>query len=168
MSARRSAALAIEIAARSKLWKSAPRTAATIRDAIRAAAAYSRLREPATLAVILTDDEAIKALNREWRGFDRPTNVLSFPAVKIASPAVPLHLGDLVIAYETVERECVQERKAFLDHIAHLAVHGFLHLLGHDHATDREADTMEAEERAILAALGVPDPYAPARAIKNA
>jgi probable rRNA maturation factor len=170
MTARRGArpALAIEIGTRSKLWQSAPQAAATIRRAIRAAAMRCGPREPAAVSVILTDDAAIRAANRDWRGFDRPTNVLSFPAAKITLSGAPLQLGDIVLAHETIERECDRERKTFLDHVAHLAVHGFLHLLGHDHATDHEADTMEAEERAILAALGVPDPYASTRAIKNA
>jgi probable rRNA maturation factor len=161
-------ALVIDIGVRSKLWKGTPGAAAAIRRAIRAAAARCGPREPAMVTIILSDDEAIRTVNRKWRGLDRSTNVLSFPAAKIAPPATPRHLGDVVLAYETIERECVRERKSFPDHLAHLAVHGFLHLLGYDHESDREADAMETEERAILAALGVPDPYAPARAIKKA
>ena len=113
------------------------------------------------LAIVLTDDAAIRTLNRDWRGKDAPTNVLSFPA---AAPSAPRAgdarlLGDIVIAYETTAREAVAEGKPFAHHLAHLAVHGFLHLLGYDHETDAEAEAMEALEIAVLRRLGVPNPY---------
>ena len=110
---------------------------------------------------MLTHDSAIRALNRTWRGKDVPTNVLSFPSRQLrAKRQRPAHLGDIVIAFETVAREAKAERKPFRHHLAHLAVHGYLHLLGHDHETDREAHKMERLERKILARLAIPDPYA--------
>ena len=111
-----------------------------------------------TLSVLIEDDVAIRALNRQWRGIDKATNVLSFPA--IAAPSiVPRHLGDIAICYETAVREAEAEGRPFVHHLAHLAVHGFLHLLGYDHQSDAAADAMEDLERKILARLGIPDPY---------
>ena len=114
---------------------------------------------------MLVDDRAIRALNRNWRGKDKATNVLAFPAHSARSGRfggrVPIRpLGDVVIAFETVQREAESARVPFDHHLAHLAVHGFLHLLGYDHAAEAEAETMEALEVAILARLDVPDPYA--------
>lgn len=111
----------------------------------------------AELAIVLTDDSAIRVLNRKWRGIDAPTNVLSFPA-DIPAGAPPL-LGDIVLAYETVAREARRDGKPFAHHVAHLAVHGFLHLCGYDHERDSDAETMEQLERTILRRLDVPDPY---------
>ncbi|WP_411507542.1 rRNA maturation RNase YbeY [Brucella anthropi] len=113
------------------------------------------------LSVVFTDDASIQTLNAEWRGKDKPTNVLSFPAfpVKAGSQPGPM-LGDIIIARETVEREAREEGKPLENHLTHLIVHGFLHLLGYDHETDEEADVMEAREREILHALAIPDPYA--------
>lgn len=114
------------------------------------------------VSVLLADDAAVRALNRTWRGQDRPTNVLSFPAAPQpahAGAAVPL--GDVVLAYDTVLRESAEQSKPLGHHLAHLLVHGTLHLLGQDHETgEAEADAMEALEVAALASLGVPDPYA--------
>ena len=113
---------------------------------------------------MLSDDSAVQALNRDWRGKNAPTNVLSFPAAapgkaRAASP----YIGDIVIAYRTVAREAVAEGKPFNHHLAHLTVHGFLHLLGYDHENDRDAKKMELLERKILKRLAIPDPYAPTR-----
>lgn len=112
------------------------------------------------LVVVLTDDAAIRTLNHQWRGFDKATNVLSFPAPDTPSDATVQHLGDIVIAFETLAREASDEGKPFHHHLSHLAVHGFLHLLGYDHESERDAEVMEQLERTILAKLGVPDPYA--------
>ena len=112
------------------------------------------------LSILFTDDESVQKLNAEWRDKDKPTNVLSFPAFDLApgdSPG-PL-LGDIVVACQTVARESELEGKSFDDHLCHLIVHGFLHLLGYDHENDMDADEMEAAERAILADMGVSDPY---------
>lgn len=113
------------------------------------------------LSVVFTDDAAVRELNAGWRGKDKPTNVLSFPAFS-TSPDAPLPpmLGDIVLAAETVAREAALEGKPLANHITHLVVHGLLHLLGYDHETDAEAEEMEALERAALARLAIPDPYA--------
>ncbi len=154
----------IDVLVRSPKWKAEPRAGAIVRKAIRAAASAA-VAPRAELAIVLTDDSAIHALNRNWRGQDKPTNVLSFPADpprgrKPPRRAAPLSLGDIVIAFETTAREARTEGKPLRHHLAHLAVHGFLHLLGHDHERDRSAKRMEALETEILAGLGVPDPYA--------
>ncbi|MGU3399384.1 rRNA maturation RNase YbeY [Brucellaceae bacterium D45D] len=127
-------------------------------------AAWSNLgleRTPSELSVVFTDDASIKLLNAQWRDKDKATNVLSFPAfpVKAGSQPGPM-LGDIVIAYETVEREAADEGKPVNNHLTHLVVHGFLHLLGYDHETDAEAEEMERREREILHALAISDPYA--------
>src|SRR5690606_27325001 len=111
--------------------------------------------------VIFTDDAAIRALNAEWRGKDKATNVLTFPAFPVLrGGALPPMLGDIVLAYETVEREAREEDKPFESHLSHLLAHGFLHLAGYDHEEDGEAEEMEDAERRILARLAIPDPYA--------
>lgn len=114
------------------------------------------------LSIVLADDAAQQQLNRDWRGIDRPTNVLSFPSWRPDAPAppgAPLLLGDIVLAFETVAREAEEQQKPIADHLSHLVVHGVLHLLGYDHRTDGEASVMEALETSILASLGVADPY---------
>ena len=113
------------------------------------------------LSIVLTDDEAVRALNEEWRHKDRPTNVLSFPAFDLEpGDPLPTMLGDIVVARGVVAREAEEAGKAFDDHLTHLIVHGFLHLAGWDHETDDEAEAMEALETAILIRLGIADPYA--------
>jgi probable rRNA maturation factor len=129
-----------------------------LRRALAAAAAL--VPSDGELAVVLTDDAAVRALNRDWRGKDEPTNVLSFPArTARADRRAPRLLGDIVIAHETAAREAAAESKPFMHHLAHLAVHGFLHLAGYDHEANEDADAMEGLEIAILARLDVPDPY---------
>jgi probable rRNA maturation factor len=113
------------------------------------------------LSVVFSDDAHIRTLNSGWRGKDKPTNVLSFPAFPaIPGEKLPPMLGDIVLAAETVVREAGLEGKPLDHHISHLVVHGVLHLLGHDHEDETEAETMEALERAALARLAIPDPYA--------
>ena len=109
------------------------------------------------LSCLLCDDAAVQALNLLWRGIDRPTNVLSFPA---AGPGAERMLGDIVVAYGTVSREALAEGKAMRDHFAHLVVHGTLHLVGQDHEAEAEAEVMEALETRAMARLGMADPYA--------
>ena len=103
--------------------------------------------------------QAIRTLNAEWRDIDKPTNVLSFPAATSRLAGADRMLGDIVIAYETLARECDDEDRIFHHHLAHLTVHGFLHLFGYDHETDREAEEMERLERKIMSAMNMPDPY---------
>lgn len=112
------------------------------------------------LGVSFTDDAAIRGLNAQWRGKDKPTNVLSFPAFPEGGEAIPPMLGDIVLARETIEREAALEGKPFDHHLTHLVAHGLLHLLGYDHETEDEAEEMEEAERRILASLAIPDPYA--------
>ncbi|MBU1347164.1 MAG: rRNA maturation RNase YbeY [Alphaproteobacteria bacterium] len=110
------------------------------------------------IVVLLTGDEAVRELNARFRDKDRPTNVLSFPAAPM--PGVdPVPLGDIVLAYGVCAGEAQAQGKRLEDHLTHLVVHGVLHLLGRDHEIEAEAEAMEAEERVILARLGVSDPY---------
>jgi probable rRNA maturation factor len=131
---------------------------AAARLALRRAAAPNA----AIVDITLADDAAQRTLNRIWRGKDAPTNVLAFPASDPSLPVpagAPLLLGDVVLAFETVRREAAEQGKPITDHLRHLVVHGVLHLLGYDHETAADAEAMEAHEIAILAELGVPNPY---------
>ena len=115
---------------------------------------------PVELSLVFTDDVAISEINAEWRGMDKATNVLSFPGFPIVPGDTPgSMLGDIVIAYETVEREAKALEKSFDDHLTHLLVHGFLHLFGYDHIENAEAEQMEGLETRILATLNLSDPY---------
>ncbi len=156
---RRRAPPSLDIVVESPLWKAQRSAKGVLRRAIVTAASMVPTRA-GELAIVLTDNSAIRALNRDWRSKDTATNVLSFPAKEPgAARGTPCLLGDIVIAYETTEREARAEHKPFAHHLAHLAVHGFLHLAGYDHAADEEADAMERLETAILARLDVPSPY---------
>jgi probable rRNA maturation factor len=158
----------IDIMVEAPIWATQRGAKTVLRRAI-AAAAAAVPAAAGELSVVLTNDPAIRTLNRTWRGKDEPTNVLSFPATephhrtagcaRREHAAPPRHLGDIVIAYETTAREAAAEDKPFRHHLAHLAVHGFLHLAGYDHEADAEADAMEALEIAVLARLKVPNPY---------
>ncbi len=125
-------------------------------------------RRPAEISVVLADDAVVHRLNRDYRGKDKPTNVLSFALQDDSTPehqdrqddpAAPLLLGDVILAFETVEGEARAQGKALAAHVSHLVVHGVLHLLGYDHESDEDADTMERLETRILAGLGIADPY---------
>jgi probable rRNA maturation factor len=146
-------------------WQAEPDAETVIHRAIATAAEMVDADIGETeLAIMLTDDAGIRTLNSNWRGIDKPTNVLSFPALPPTGAAgpddAPRMLGDIAIAYETTRREADDEQKPFDHHLSHLAVHGFLHLIGYDHETDNDAEAMEALEAVILAQLGIPDPYA--------
>jgi probable rRNA maturation factor len=132
-------------------------TAGQVEAARRSALAALDADVTLSAAVLLTDDQAVQALNLKFRGKDKPTNVLSFPAPDM--PGLDDFLGDIAIAFETTRREAADEGKAIADHLSHLVVHGILHLLGEDHETPEDAEAMEAAERAILARLGIADPY---------
>jgi probable rRNA maturation factor len=154
----------IEVVIAADCWQSEPEAEATVQRAIAAASeAADADAGNAEVAVMLTDDATIHSFNKDFRGQDKPTNVLSFPApetdIADVEEGAPRALGDIAIAYETLRREADEEAKPFLHHLSHLAVHGFLHLVGYDHETDEDAEEMEALEVAILAQLGIPDPY---------
>ena len=154
-----------EVLVVAECWQTEPDAEAVIQRSIAAAARMVDADDgEAELAVMLTDDAGIRTLNLNWRGIDKPTNVLSFPALQPTGPGgpddAPRMLGDIAIAYETTRREADDEQKPFDHHLSHLAVHGFLHLIGYDHEKDDEAEAMETLEQEILAQLGIPDPYA--------
>jgi probable rRNA maturation factor len=116
----------------------------------------------AELSILLCNDDAIAALNGRWRGQEKATNVLSFPALPLHGGAALQEkrpLGDIAVAYETLVREARESGKTASAHLSHLVVHGFLHLVGYEHETDDEAEEMERLERDILARLGIADPY---------
>ena len=154
--------LTIDIVRESQLWDAEPAAEAVIERAVAAALAVGRLDHvpAAELSVVLTDDAGIARLNGQWRQKDRPTNVLSFPAAPPHAVAAAPLIGDIVLAHETIAREAAADTVSFDDHLAHLAVHGLLHLFGYDHLDDDEAETMERLETKILADLGIADPYA--------
>jgi len=118
------------------------------------------LADGCELAILFADDERVCDLNSEFRSKDQPTNVLSFPSIGDGVRGEPTHLGDIVLAYETVAREAEESGKPFDHHLAHLVMHGFLHVLGYDHEDEAEARVMEALETRALASLGIADPYA--------
>ena len=115
------------------------------------------------IAVVLADDDFVQNLNKQYRGKDKPTNVLSFPDDSFSlSPkpqATSLNLGDIILAFETIEKEATEQQKTFRNHSKHLLVHGFLHLLGYDHIKDKDAEIMEKLEIKILKKLGISNPY---------
>lgn len=115
------------------------------------------------VTALMTTDAAVQELNREFRGKDKPTNILSFPSEPIPGlPDAMQPLGDLALALETCLREAEEKEIDAKDHVAHLFVHGLLHLIGYDHISEGEAEEMEDLERRILKRLGISDPYAEA------
>ncbi|GJD74551.1 rRNA maturation RNase YbeY [Methylobacterium goesingense] len=161
----RAAEAEIDVAIDDPRWEGvAPDLEAFVIRAVEAglAVAPDSPRGALEVSVLLADDATVQDLNRTWRGKDKPTNVLSFPAAEQPlQPGMARPLGDVVLAYDTMLRESAEQSKPLSDHLAHLLVHGTLHLLGQDHETgDAEADAMEALEIEALRTLGVPDPYA--------
>jgi probable rRNA maturation factor len=150
--------LKIDVLVDSDLWTEPGKMRSVLRRAI-AQAASTQSTSASELAIVLTNDSAIRQLNRLWRGIDAPTNVLSFPAPARQATDEPAHLGDIVLAYQTIAREARAERKPLAHHVTHLAVHGYLHLIGYDHEREAEAEAMEQAERDILRRLAIPDPY---------
>ena len=137
-------------------WKSSLKPyKKTVQAVLEAALAETPLKnksETFEVAVVLADDAFVQNLNREYRGKNQPTNVLSFPN---SSP----NLGDIILALETVQREAKEQEKTFRDHTIHLLVHGFLHLLGYDHLQEKDAEKMERKEIKILKNLCITNPY---------
>ena len=144
----------IDIEIEDDRWsRTVPEAEALTRQAAEAALAGER---GDNVTVLLTDDKTVRELNGRFRGKDGPTNVLSFPAQENPER----FLGDIALAFETCEREAVEQGKQLAHHLQHLVAHGALHLVGYDHQSDAEGEAMEALEREILSGLGVPDPYA--------
>ncbi len=143
--------LEVELVVEADAWSGCE---AALTRALEAAAAAEM--QGGAVAVLLADDAAVAALNQQFRNKAGPTNVLSFPAA--AGEAG--FLGDIALAAETIAAEAENQGKSFVHHASHLVVHGFLHLLGYDHIQPEDAERMEARERAILAELGIEDPYA--------
>jgi probable rRNA maturation factor len=151
----------IDIAVESEKW-AAIELDSLVARAVEAARTESNveLAPSAEISLLFCDDARIRELNREWRRLDKPTNVLSFPASDPSRLAQARLLGDIAIAFETVERESIDEHKSLSDHLSHMVVHGFLHLVGYDHESEDDAEVMEAAERRALARLNIADPYA--------
>jgi probable rRNA maturation factor len=162
------ATLTVDILVESPKWKASRGHAQLFRRALTAAARIVPAWA-AEVAIVLTDDKAMRELNLRWRKKDASTNVLSFATMQAPEPnagtkahaadPAPGSMGDIVLAYETMAREAEAEHKPLRDHAAHLVVHGYLHLSGYDHETDAEAVIMEELEIAILDSLRVPNPY---------
>ncbi|ANT49799.1 rRNA maturation RNase YbeY [Mesorhizobium amorphae] len=151
----------IDISIESGDWPDEAALTRLVDRAVSAAFAETGAAGRSELSIVFSDDAHIRTLNDGWRGKDKPTNVLSFPAFPFpkGGPLPPM-LGDIVLAAETVAKEAGLEDKPLENHITHLIIHGLLHLLGYDHETDAEAEEMEAIERSALARLAIPDPYA--------
>jgi len=160
--------LSIAISVEDPSWsRLAPDAARLLRRAARDALAHAKAagwkgsRVGHEISFVLTDDKRMRALNRGYRGKDKPTNVLSFAALDAArpKPGMPWLLGDVVLTSGVIAREAKAQRKSLTHHLSHLAVHGVLHLLGYDHEQGRDAEAMEALEIAALAAMGIANPY---------
>ncbi|MEO6378387.1 MAG: rRNA maturation RNase YbeY [Caulobacteraceae bacterium] len=153
----------IEVVVEDEAWTAAlpeaedwtVRASDAVLKAGRAFALTGETAAPLDVTILLTDDESSAELNGRFLGKTGPTNVLSFPAPETARP----HLGDIALAFGVCAREAAAQNKSLSHHLAHLTVHGVLHLLGWDHLTDAEADAMEGLEREILASFHIPDPY---------
>ena len=163
----RASLLQIDILRENGDWDTLDDVEKSIRTAVRAAfqpSAGSAADQVIEVSILLENDAALQALNKQWRNKDKPTNVLSFPAPPLPDAMLAMqterHLGDIALSFDTLAAEARTENKALSDHLQHLVVHGMLHLQGHDHQTPDEADEMEDLERRILADLGIGDPYA--------
>ena len=159
--------LEVDVVVEDERWRSLDGLDAAIATACARAYAVGAMApgRPAGIAVALLDDAAVAALNLQFRGKPKATNVLSFPAAADRAPilgdgAGDIGLGDIVLAYDTVQSEAREAGVPALDHVRHLVVHGMLHLLGYDHEADEQAERMEALETEILAGMGIADPYA--------
>ena len=162
-----SAEIAIDIAVDSDQWKDieafeelAQKTSAIVTNWLEEREGIRFPQVPMELSVLLTDDASIKEINSKWRMQNKATNVLSFPTKELNVGETPLPLlGDVIFAYETILREAEELTKSFEEHLTHLFIHGFLHLLGYDHINDTDAEQMERIETGILLSIGLSDPY---------
>lgn len=153
--------LCVDISVEAAPWATAFPSAEQLAKAA-AEATWHNAGNPETdaeLSIVLADDSMIRSLNDRYRGQDRATNVLSFPAEDSDAPDEPVLLGDVILAYDTIVREAEEQSKSVENHFLHLCVHGILHLLGYDHEADAEALEMEAREVTVLETLGVDNPY---------
>lgn len=139
-----------------------------IRPTVLKALRQSQWTQPAEINILLTDDETIQKLNKSYRNIDKPTNVLSFPSlereeisdfIKGDKSQTPIILGDVALAFQTIQAESLKQKKSFDHHLVHLVVHGILHLLGFDHEKDDDAEVMESLEIEILSSFMIPNPY---------
>ncbi|MFA7428895.1 MAG: rRNA maturation RNase YbeY [Rhodospirillaceae bacterium] len=169
-----SVAVDVDIAVEDDRWRAAlPGLDELVTVAVNAALAGAEEDEgPLEVSVVLTSDAAVQALNREWRGKDAPTNVLSFAVRESGAPpppaGVPETLGDVIVAFETTADEATEAGTDLKAHVCHLLVHGVLHLVGYDHLDDSDAEDMEGLETEVLAGLGIDDPYAGPDGIRRA
>jgi probable rRNA maturation factor len=146
----------IEVEIEADDWlRAVPDAADRVRRAAEAALEAGKASADAEVSVLLAEDDEVAELNSQFRGKPTPTNVLSFPALEMARP----HLGDVILAFGVCEAEARAQGKSLGEHLSHLVAHGVLHLLGWDHQTEAEADSMESLERTVLAGLGIDDPY---------
>ncbi|MEO0542294.1 MAG: rRNA maturation RNase YbeY [Pseudomonadota bacterium] len=154
-------AIDIDISVEGDVWGDVSDWEGLVNGAVSAACSHLGLEDAhSELSVLLTHDAVVRHLNAQWRDKDKPTNVLSFPAVPGGKRGVlPPLLGDIVLAFETIEREAQISQRSVNDHVSHLIIHGFLHLLGYDHESDTDAQEMETTETVILAQIGIDDPY---------
>lgn len=149
----------LDLAIEDEAWAVLPNLELMAEQAL--TAALPKGEQGKIITLLFADDETMQDLNKDWRGLNKPTNVLSFPAAKdqILPPGdLPL-LGDIVLGFETCSREATESGKSLSDHTCHLIVHGVLHLLGYDHEKDKDAEVMEAAEIKILSTLGIENPY---------
>jgi len=156
----------LDISIQDPIWETIPNVEKLVEKAVNAAIAAAPLPREALqkdleISLVLANDDLVQVLNREYRQKDRPTNVLTFATLDSAMPQAgdDLNLGDIILAFQTIEREAAEQGKYLTDHLAHLTVHGTLHLLMYDHQTEDEANTMETLEIRILERLGVQNPY---------
>jgi probable rRNA maturation factor len=145
--------LSITLVIEDARWRKLKGLTARVKRAVKAALAEAGAEEASELTLMLTTDKKVQKLNAQFRGKDKPTNVLSFPA------GVEDYLGDIAIAYGVTAREAKESKKTLLDHTTHLTVHGVLHLLGYDHVTERQARKMEPMEVRILQTMKIANPY---------
>lgn len=155
------AQMIIDCAVETEWWTNQVQLESIARSAINATMGHldQSITADSEVSLLFTDDARVQQLNKQWRHIDRPTNVLSFAAQEADALPTPV-LGDIVLARETIEREASEQGKFREDHLTHLIIHGFLHLLGFDHETDADAHEMETLETIVLEGLEIADPYA--------